>query len=58
MNIEEAAGFLRLAPQTIYGLTSKMMIPFVKKRHKIFFIKDDLENWLHEGKKLTLKELN
>ena len=48
MNIKEAASFLKLAPQTIYGLTSKRLIPFVKKSHKIIFIQSDLSKWVLE----------
>ena len=57
LNVEEAAELIQLAPQTIYGLTSRRLIPFVKKGHKLRFIKEDLENWLLEGKKKTLDEL-
>ena len=48
-NINEAASFLRLATQTIYGFTSKREIPFIKKGKKLYFKKSALEAWLAEG---------
>ena len=57
MSLKEASVFLNLAPQTIYGYTSQRSIPFYKKGKKISFLKKDLESWLHEGKKLTRKEI-
>lgn len=55
--IQEAAQFLQLAPQTIYGMTSKREIPFLKKGKKLYFKKSELEKWLTEGRKKTRKEL-
>jgi len=48
-NINEAASFLRLATQTIYGFTSKNQIPFLKKGKRLYFKKSDLETWLTTG---------
>lgn len=57
LTVEQAALFLNLAPQTLYGYTSKRLIPFVKKGKKLYFQKDKLEAWLMEGKKLTQAEI-
>ena len=56
MTISEAAQYLKLAVQTIYGYTSKARIPFIKKGKRILFIKSDLDKWLNEGKQLTIEE--
>ena len=55
--IDEASKFLNLAKQTIYGFTSKNLIPFIKRGKKLYFKKAELNNWLMEGKKLTKDEI-
>jgi excisionase family DNA binding protein len=57
VNLKEASSFLNLATQTIYSLTSRRMIPFIKKGKKLYFKKSELEKWLNEGKKLTKEEI-
>ena len=56
-SVVEAADFLNLATQTLYGYTSKRLIPFVKRGKKLYFQKEELEKWLLEGKKLTKAEI-
>ena len=51
MSIKEAAKYLGLAVQTLYGYTSNGRIPFIKKSRRVIFIKADLDNWMQEGKK-------
>jgi excisionase family DNA binding protein len=57
LTLEEASKLVNLAKQTLYGLTSKREIPFIKRGKKLYFIRIDLENWLLEGRKLTRKEI-
>lgn len=57
LNIQEAASYLNLAQQTLYGFTSSRTIPFIKKGKKLYFRKSDLDQWLSEGRKATVKEL-
>lgn len=57
LTLEEASQYLNLAKQTIYGLTSKRLIPFIKKGKKLYFVKADLEAWLMTGKKITKPEI-
>jgi excisionase family DNA binding protein len=57
LSLEDAALFLNLAPQTIYGFTSKRLIPFIKKGKKLYFRKGDLEEWLEEGRKKTESQI-
>lgn len=49
MNINEAAKYLNLAKQTIYGFTSRGQIPHIKKAKRLLFRKSDLDQWLTEG---------
>lgn len=57
LTVSEAAEFMNLATQTLYGYTSKRLIPFVKRGKKLYFQKEELEKWLLEGKKLTQAEI-
>ncbi|MEO6731922.1 MAG: helix-turn-helix domain-containing protein [Ferruginibacter sp.] len=55
--IDEAGKFLNLAKQTLYGFTSKNLIPFIKRGKKLYFRKADLNKWLMDGKQLTKEEI-
>jgi excisionase family DNA binding protein len=55
--IGKACLFLNLAKPTLHALTSKRKIPFIKKGKKLYFKKMDLEEWLNEGKKKTVSEI-
>ncbi len=57
LSVEQAAVYLNLAKQTLYGLTSKRSIPFFKKGKRLYFRETDLENWLLSGRKLTREEI-
>ena len=47
--ITETAQFLDLAVGTIYQLVSKGKIPFRKKNKRLYFIPQEILNWIHEG---------
>lgn len=49
--IDEAAAFLDLAKQTVYGLVSRNQIPFMKKTKRLYFSKLDLLEYLSEGRR-------
>lgn len=49
LNVQQAATFLNLAPQTIYGFTAKNLIPHIKGAKKLLFVKSDLEKWMVDG---------
>lgn len=57
MSVEEAARFLNLAKSSLYQLTSRNEIPFVKRTRKLYFSRPDLENWLLEGKQKSKTEI-
>ncbi len=57
LSVKEAAAFLKLAPQTIYGLTSKRLIPFIKRGKTLYFKQAELWAWLEKGKKKSSSEL-
>ncbi len=57
LNVTEAAAFLNLAKQTLYGFTSQSQIPFIKRAKRLLFKKSDLEKWLMEGRCKSISEL-
>ncbi len=57
MTVTEAATYLNLAKQTLYGFTSNNLIPFIKKGKRLMFRKADLEAWVLEGKQKTIVEI-
>lgn len=57
LTIDQAAEFLSLSSNTLYGYVHKRIIPFIKKRKKLYFFKSALQNWLIEGVQKTKEEL-
>lgn len=57
LNIEQAAKYLRLSKQTVYGFTSSRKIPFIKRTKHLLFRKSELDNWLQEGKKDSVAQI-
>lgn len=59
MNATEAAKFVGIAKQTLYGYTSRRLIPFIKRgTKKVVFKRSELQSWLDEGRKATITEIN
>lgn len=57
LTIDQASDFLKISKQTIYGHSSKSLIPCMKKGRKLFFSKSELIEWIRQGKKKTLTEI-
>ena len=58
LSVDEAAGLLGIAKQTLYGRTSKRLIPFIKRGgKKILFRRTDLMAYLEEGHKLSISQI-
>ncbi len=55
--VKQASEFLDLAPQTIYGLTSRNEIPHYKRGKKLYFLKAELERWILENRKPQIPTL-
>lgn len=51
LGIDEAAAYLNLKKQTLYGFTSSRSIPFLKRAKRLLFLKDDLDAWLAQGRR-------
>lgn len=53
MNVEEVAGYLRVAPATIYRLAQQGKIPCAKVGRSWRFPKDTIDRWLEKQSKLA-----
>jgi excisionase family DNA binding protein len=58
LTIDQVSKLLKLAKQTVYGMTSKGKIPFCKKGKILYFDEDEILNWVKEGRKKTMKEID
>lgn len=57
MSVDEASEYLNIAKGTIYGLTSKRLIPHFKRGKKLVFLKADLDQWLLSQRMKTVDEI-
>lgn len=57
MTISQAAEFLNLSVQTLYGKVCHREIPVSKKGKRLYFYKSELEDWIRSDKKKTVNEL-
>jgi len=57
MDVDQASKFLHLAKQTLYGLTSERLIPYLKRGKRIYFKREELLNWVNQGKIKTRDEI-
>lgn len=59
LTLQEASVYLKVSKSYLYKLTSSKKIPFYKPAGKlIYFIKSEIDEWLFEGKVLTVDELS
>ncbi len=56
--IAEASKYLNLAIPTLYGLVSNKIIPHMKKGKKLYFSRQELEEWIRSGRRKTVTEKN
>jgi len=56
LTTQEAADYLNLSVNTLYGLTSRKKIPFYKKGKNLKFKPSELNDWISFGRVLTIEE--
>jgi excisionase family DNA binding protein len=57
IGIEEASRTIGKAKPTIYALVRKRLLPCYKNGKKLYFFEDELLEWISQGKKKTLLEI-
>ena len=58
MRAPDVCKYLNMKMSTLYQLTHKREIPFNKKRKTLYFKKDEIDNWIAEGKQETIRDQN
>ena len=57
LDLSEAAVFTGYSESHLYNLTSKRQIPHYKKNRKLYFKKQELEEWMLEREVKTEKDI-
>jgi excisionase family DNA binding protein len=57
LSIEEAAEYLNVTVAALYSMTSRRLVPFNKPGKRLYFLKNDLDEWVKSGKVKTQDEL-
>lgn len=58
LTIQQAADLLNLSVSSIYGLTHRAVIPVCKRGKRLYFSKQELLDWIKNGRKKTAKEID
>ena len=58
ISIEEACTILKKAKPTLYTLVRKRHIPHYKNGKKLYFYEDELLDWIAQGKRKTIQEID
>lgn len=57
LTVKEAAAYLTLSVPTVYSLISKNELPVLKRSKRCYFLKEDLLNYLKDGRKKSIAEI-
>lgn len=57
IGINELCRDYHMAKPTVYALTSKREIPFIKRGKRLLFERGKIEEWLAEGCKKTMNDI-
>ncbi len=57
VNIDRVSEMCNLAKPTLYGLVAARKIPFAKQGKKLYFFEDEIIDWIRQGKRKTLTEI-
>lgn len=55
IGIKELSEELDLPVSTIYGMTHRRIIPFIKRGKRLLFDMDEISKWLETGKRKIIK---
>lgn len=57
MNVKEVASYLSIKPSAVYQYASTRVIPHYKRGKRLYFQKNEINNWVFENKRLTNKDI-
>lgn len=58
LTIQQAGELIKLTVPTLYGYVRRNEIPFSKKGKRLYFSKQELTDWIKQGRKKTITEIN
>ena len=58
LTIQQAGELIRLTVPTLYGYVRRNEIPFSKKGKRLYFSKQELTDWIMQGRRKTIAEIN
>jgi excisionase family DNA binding protein len=58
MNIKEVAYYLNITISAVYGLTHRRKIPNYKVGKKLYFKKEEIDNWILSKRSTTVEDVN
>lgn len=58
LTIKQASEFLSLAVPTLYSMVSKNELPYMKRSKRLYFSREELINYLKEGRHKSIVEIN
>lgn len=56
-NVTQAAEFLHLSVSTLYVKVCRREVPFNKQGKRLYFYKNELNEWIRQGRKKTFSEI-
>jgi excisionase family DNA binding protein len=56
-DMNETAKYLKISKATLYGMTSKRILPYYKHGHRIYFRKNEIDDWINKGRVKTQEEI-
>ncbi len=57
ITVKQVAELLCLSVQTIYGFTSKMSIPYYKRGQRLYFSRQEINEWIQSGRRKIIEEI-
>lgn len=57
LTIQQAGELLNLSVPTLYGHVQRAAIPVCKKGKRLYFSKQELTEWIRQGRKKTISEI-
>ena len=57
LDMNETARYLKISKPSLYGMTHKRMLPYYKHGKRIYFRKNEIDEWINKGKVKTQEEI-
>ena len=57
-DVLEVAAYLKMGKSAIYKLTMDRQLPHYKQGKRLYFRKEEIDNWINKGKVKTQKEIS